>query len=201
MTPMNRGDIAELHFITSGSNLRTIGQHGILSNTQIRQIPHTSVAKPGVQDIRAGKIVPGQRPLHQYANLYFDARNPMMYLLRCIHVRTDLVVVRVSPRVLDLPGTVVTDGNAATATTRFLDPKWQLEELDQDRVRALSWNHADPFIKAEQKRQRCAEVLVPDKVPPNMLLGCYVEHAEHVQLCHNHIPNFPVEVNSHVYFQ
>lgn len=51
------------------------------------------------------------------------ARNPMMY--RLIHKRHDsLVVLRVSSEVLDIPNldipnTVVTDGNAATYGTRF----------------------------------------------------------------------------------
>ncbi len=54
--------------------------------------------------------------MHSYANLYFDARNPMMY---CLLDQPDLIVVRVSSEVLDIPNSVVTDGNAASGVTRF----------------------------------------------------------------------------------
>jgi len=74
------------------------------------------VALEDVQDRRRGKRVPNGDLLHSYANLYFHARNPMMYYL-VSNGHDDLIVVRVSPAVLDLPDTVLTDGNCASEGT------------------------------------------------------------------------------------
>jgi ssDNA thymidine ADP-ribosyltransferase, DarT len=52
-----------------------------------------------IQDLRANKKVPGGRPLHEYLNLYFHARNPMMYKGHDQH--ESLCVIRVSTNVLD----------------------------------------------------------------------------------------------------
>ncbi len=198
---VDRRKIVELHFIASASNLGSIGRFGILSHSMVGALPHTSVANQSVQSTRAGKSVPGQRQLHDYANLYFDARNSMMYVLRHgDQRRQDLVVVRVSPTVLDFAGVIVTDGNAASVTTRFYDAVTQIGVLDPEPIFALSWNDPDPFIKAEKKRQRSAEVLVPDQVHPSLLIGCYVERPEYTPWCNQELPGLPVEVNPRVYF-
>jgi ssDNA thymidine ADP-ribosyltransferase, DarT len=73
---MDRSRVEELHYITSSHNLASIHVRGILSHTRTKAIEHVSVASEEVQNRRAKKRVPGQRLLHHYANLYFDARNP-----------------------------------------------------------------------------------------------------------------------------
>jgi len=72
-------------------------------------------ADESIQDRRRLKRVPNGRALHEYVNIYFDARNPMMY--RRLDLRAEVAVVRVSPAVLDLSGTVIADGNAASNVT------------------------------------------------------------------------------------
>src|SRR5579859_4739488 len=115
---MERNEVRELHFITSIANLDSILRRGILSHDRAARIPHDSCADEGIQDRRRGKRVPNGARLHSYANLYFHARNPMMFtLMRNGHA--DLVVVRVSETVLDIPDVVLADGNAASDGTRF----------------------------------------------------------------------------------
>jgi hypothetical protein len=134
-----------------------------------------SVASPQVQQRRARKTVPGGLPLHDYANLYIDARNPVMYVLRGGHL--DLCVLRVSLDVLDLPGTVIADGNAADHMTYFDASPDGLATIDRDMVLAASWMDPNPEIYCEKKRVRCAEVLVPYRVAPQFVLGAYVSCA------------------------
>jgi hypothetical protein len=62
---------------------------------------HRSVAMAQIQDRTRLIRVPGGRPLHEYANLYICARNPMMFKRRSDHGA--LCVLRVSTAVLDLP--------------------------------------------------------------------------------------------------
>lgn len=193
---MNRNDVLELHYMTPRANLRSIAEHGILSHARAARVAHESVALEVVQDLRAGKTVPRGRPLHEYVNLYFDARNAMMYSRRS----ADLIVLRVTHEVLDWPGVVVTDGNSANNPTRFY-PVWDgIPALDHDRVYAESWTHEDEWEQRERKRQRQAEVLVPDHVPTDAILGCYARTSEARMRCQSEVPGWLVEVNQRVYF-
>lgn len=193
---MERSRVTELHYMTPLANLPSIAKHGLLSHQRVARLPHASVAMAGVQDRRSGRTVPGGQPLHQYVNLYFDARNAMMFLRKA----RDLVVVRVAPTVLDLPGVVVTDGNAANGPTRFLPSPSGLSILDEERVFAVSWDHSDYWEKQERKRQRQAEVLVPDVVPEEYIVGCYTCHMPEAEQCRQIAPTWEIEVNRRVYF-
>ena len=106
---MNRDELRELQFITPIANILSIVEHGILSHVRAARLPHSSVAMPAMQDRRSQVVVPGgSRRLHEYANLYICARNPMLYLRR----HQEICVLAVSPDVLDLPDVIVTDQNA-----------------------------------------------------------------------------------------
>ncbi len=193
---MDRAVIGELHYMTPIANLASIRRYGILSHVRAAALPHASVALEAVQDRRANKRIPGGRALHEYANLYFDARNAMMFMRRS----DELVVVRVSSSVLDLPGTVVSDGNAANGVTRFFPSPAGIDALDADRVYAEWWTHEDYWEQQERKRQRQAEVLVPEAVTPDLIIGCYAWREQEAQQCRSFDANWSVEVNAHVYF-
>ncbi|MDP9369401.1 MAG: DUF4433 domain-containing protein [Chloroflexota bacterium] len=164
---LRQSDLQELHCIVPMANLPSIVRRGILSHDRADAVPHHSVASEEVQALRARKVVPNGRRLHEYANLYIDARNPMMYVRKGAHL--DLCVLRVSTDVLDLPNVVIADGNAATGITRFAPSPEGLARIDRDLVFAEWWNG-----NGEARRVRCAEVLVPDSVHPRFLLGAYV---------------------------
>lgn len=193
---MDRAVVTELHYMTPISNLASIAQLGLLSHTRASVVSHASVALESVQDHRAGKRVPGGRPLHEYVNLYFDARNAMMWMRRA----DDLLVIRISPLVLDLEGVVVSDGNAANGPTRFFPSPTGLAHLDAERVYAEWWTHEDYWTQRERKRQRQAEVLVPDVVAPEYILGCYTWRRPTAEICQRLVAHWEVEVNAHVYF-
>lgn len=193
---MERSRVTELHYITPLANLASIAEHGLMSHHRVAQLPHASVAMAEVQDLRSGRTVPGGRPLHDYVNLYFDARNAMMFLRKA----RNLVVVRIAPAVLDLPDVVVTDGNAANGPTRFLPSPSGLANLDEERVYAVSWDHSDYWEKQERKRQRQAEVLVPDVVRSGYIVGCYTWHTTEAEQCRQIAPSWKIEVNTRVYF-
>jgi hypothetical protein len=196
---MLRSRVTELHYITPVANLRSIVTYGVLSHNLAARLPHTSVADELVQDIRAKRQVPGGKPLHDYANLYFDARNAMMY------TRKDgiipLTVVRLHPTVLDLPDSVITDGNAASNGTIFMRSPSGLVRLHEERVYAEWWEDSDPFRKAELKRARCAELLVPGRVEPRFILGCYVDRWDRRHECFSEAPGLSVGVNTYVFFK
>lgn len=74
--------VVRLHCIMPIANLSSIMQYGILSYDRAAKLRHHSVAMQPVQERRDGKAVPQGLRLHQYANLYFDARNPMLFKRR-----------------------------------------------------------------------------------------------------------------------
>ncbi len=164
--------VTELHCIMPIGNLVSVMKQGILSHEHAAKLKHHSVALQPVQDRRDKKQVPGGLKLHQYANLYFHARNPMMFRRKA--QASDLCILRVSTLVLSLPGTVISDQNAASDYVRFLHPRqWQV--LDFDAIYAMDWRHPDDQIAQwRHSSQKWAEVLVPERVETRYLTGAYV---------------------------
>jgi len=170
---MNRADVTELHYITTIGNVTSILQHGILSHALANELKHDSVAMPEIQAIRQNKQIPGARRLHEYANLYFDAHNAMLSRVRG-HNST-ICVLRVNASVLDIPGVIVTDRNAASGWVSFLPPIEGLEAINRDRLFARSWKHPkDMYDEMSHKSEKCAEVLVPDRIDARLVTGAYV---------------------------
>ena len=163
--------VTEFQCIMPLENLPSVLEHGILSHERTSKLAHKSVAMQPVQDRRDAKRVPGGLMLHQYANLYFHARNPMMYSRR--EKVTQLCVLSVSLEVAALDGTVFADKNASSNWVRFLHPS-QWAVLDFDAIYALDWRHPNQFEYFERKSKKCAEVLVPHRVSPEFLIGAHV---------------------------
>jgi hypothetical protein len=164
--------VTEFHCIMPIANIGSVMTHGILSYERAAKLPHHSVAMQPVQDKRDQKQVPGGLKLHQYANLYFHARNPMLYKRQA--EAPNLCILRISAHVLELEGAVISDQNAASDYVRFLHPRqWQL--LDFDAIYAMDWRHAnDPAAYYRHRSRKCAEVLIPQRVETRFLTGAYV---------------------------
>ncbi|MBI5422799.1 MAG: DUF4433 domain-containing protein [Opitutae bacterium] len=146
-------------------------EHGILSYDRASKLKHHSVAMQPVQDRRDVKRVPGGLMLHHYANLYFHARNPMMFARQ--EQASDLCVLCVSRSIAQLDGVVFADRNASSDWVRFLHPS-QADLLDFDAIYAADWRDTDRFRYFEKKSKKCAEVLVPRLVEPRFIAGAAV---------------------------
>jgi hypothetical protein len=173
---VQRDELAELHFITLVKNVPSILKLGILSHNGMAKIDHESIATAEIQDRRAKVKIPGGSPLHDYANLYFHARNPMMYKRRGRH--REITVLRISPAVLDIPCVVITDGNASSGYIRFAASPDGLAIVDRERTFALNWTSNNLIEQFSKACGKCAEVLVPDRVDPSFILGAYVSNDE-----------------------
>ena len=174
---MDRHDLLELHCIAPIANLASIASLGILSHNQAARVPHFDVSDEEIQDRRKGKLVPDARrskprELHDYANLYICGRNPMMYVRRDRH--HELVLLRVSCDVLDLDEAVIADGNASSNYTGFHSAPGGLAVIDATITFAGDPTHPDRYEFYDRKRRQCAEVLVPDRIPPEYITGAYV---------------------------
>ena len=170
---MRREDLKELHYITRISNVRSIMIRGIYSYHRASKVPHESFAMLEVQERRDAKLLARGKPLHSYANLYICAQNAALFKVQDGH--EDLCVLRVKTDVLDLPGVVVCDRNAAASGARFLEGANGLSSIDPKIVFATSWkDRGDSKPEGYYKQAKCAEVLVPDRVPGRLVFGGYV---------------------------
>lgn len=196
---MTRDELEALYYITPIQNLPSIMAHGILSHRRAAAVAHTSVAMAEIQKRRAAVAVPGGRRLHEYANLYISPRNPMMFMRKGQH-RT-LCVLRIQPTVLDLPGVVVTDGNASSVHVSFRAAPDGLKVVDKEMTFADDWRDPDKIQYWRKKTAKCAEVLLPDSVPPRFIVGAYVSCEEAKQSLNDLGLGIPTEINAKMFFR
>jgi hypothetical protein len=196
---MNRADVSELHYIAAIANVTSILQHGILSHTLAAELTHDSVAMPEIQAIRQNKQIPGARRLHEYANLYFDAHNAMLSRIR--QHNSTICVLRIDAAVLDLPGVIVTDRNAASGWVSFSPAGEGLEAIDRDRLFARSWKHSeDMYDEMSHKSEKCAEVLVPDRAEARFVMGAYVANQTALAAFQALGTGLPVSIRGDMFF-
>lgn len=195
---MRREDLRELHYITPIGNVPSILSRGILSHRLAAKVRHESVAMQNIQDRRAKVRLPTGRPLHDFANLYICARNPMLYLRRAHH--DSLCVLQVSPDVLDVEKVVVADRNASSDYCRFDAAPSGLAGIDEQSVFAEYWTDPNPIQAHINKSVKCAEVLVPDRVPTHLVRGAYVSGDVAKQRLAALAPNFTITVDAHLFF-
>ena len=191
--------VTELHCIMPIGNVPSVMKRGILSYDRAARLPHHSVAMQPVQDRRDVIMVPNGMKLHQYANLDFHERNPMLY--RRKEEVSSLCVLRVSTNVLELRGAAITDCNAASAYVRFLAPS-QWKGLNFEDIYATVWTHPENEARGFQhKSRKCAEVLVPDIVEPHFLLGAYVVDSEAARHLAGLGFSLPIEIDPVLFFR
>lgn len=167
--------ISELHNIMPIANLSSVMEQGIVCHNLAKNLDRSDVSMPQVQSLRDSIRIPNGMTLHQYANLYFHARNPMLYYLCRNQNRGDfLCVLRVSANLLQRDDVIVTDMNASRRFARFR-PASEVNMLNLDRIYARYWTHPDnPHDEYLHKGEKCAEVLVPQRVDPRYIFGAYV---------------------------
>jgi len=195
---VKRFELKELHYITAIENLASILKSGILSHHHTKRIGHTSIAMEEIQERRAKITIPGGLPLHEYVCLYICGRNVMLYKRRGQH--KDICVLCVSPDVLDLPGVVITDANASSSYVSFRAAPNGLQIVDRELTFAERWDDPDLIAYYRKKSAKCAEVLVPDRVAPQYIQGCYVSCAGSCDRVLAISPEIKVVVDAHLFF-
>lgn len=152
-----------LYNIQAIDNIPSIMQRGLLSNERARKIKHTSIAMEEVQQRRDIIYIPNGLELHQYANVYFDPRNPMLSARR--DENENICILKFDSCILDFEGVVVSDRNASSSYAGFYPPEIGLNEIDFKLVYASYWTDEDHYAYLKKKSIKCAEVLVPYEIP------------------------------------
>jgi hypothetical protein len=137
--------------------------------------------------------------LHQYANLYFCARNPMLYLR--LNQKDSLCILRVSKEILKCEGIVISDRNASAYDyVKFYESPKGLHHIDFDLVFAEYWTDTDKFEYMRKKSIKCAEVLVPHCVEAGYIEGAYVANETAKVNLENKGFSKPIAINAHMFF-
>jgi hypothetical protein len=156
--------------MTHRDNIASILKNGILNHYEAYQLNLNCVdiSDPEVQRWRE-KIDPHyNRKIHDYAPLYINPRNPMLYVRR--HLQNEICLVEVFLSALLENEYLISDGNAASHFTNFYNSLTQLDLLPWDVLNAKYWADIQ-----DGKRKKCAEVLVYPKITPQHIgtIHCY----------------------------
>ena len=164
-------NIRALYYITHIDNLPSIFEQGILSRGRIEtegaqfisMFKGRTDTKNDTNKRRKVKPQKGEKNLLNYANLFFQPRNPMMYRAMFETGEDKLAVLEIADTVLNEPGVIITDGNATDELTQFYPGIQGLKRLQQQgRIIQSEWWK----ISDGSKRKIMAECLVPDQVKP-----------------------------------
>jgi hypothetical protein len=113
----------------------------------------------------------------------------------------ELCLLRVSPEVIDLEGVVIADCNASSDYVRFADASRGLLLVDVQEVFSQYWTHpGDPIAAMRHKSRMCAEVLVPDCVRPDYIVGAYVPSAAAQRVLAAAAPSIAVTLDGYKFF-
>jgi len=166
--------VIELHHIVPIATIPSVLHHGILSDEQAAKNYPPSLITPGPQ-------IPKGLKLHQYARLYFDAHNPVLFNRKT----ENLCVLRVSTEVFDIEGVVLTDQHASSPYARYLGPH-QIGQLNFDPIFSDNWEDPNQIQHLRKKAAKCAEVLVPVCIPFCFISGAYVPDENSLASIKNH---------------
>lgn len=169
-----------LYYITHIDNVPSILERGILSHMEIERqsIQCKKVYDENIVFKRRERTLEDGRSLWEFANLYFQPRNPMLYrLLTTSFGPQDLAIIGVDGMALMRREDIfITDGNAASLETKI----YKKNDLKDSDIKSIIESKNIEFWKIEDgsKRRIMAECLVPGFVDPYYIREIYVSSHE-----------------------
>lgn len=202
---MSRKHIKGLYYITHINNLASILQYGILSHREVetQNVAFTPVYNENIVHNRKERLTPDQRSLWDYANLYFQPRNPMLYKVLNEKSTREIVILGVKPQVLDTKGAFIALGNAAHSQTEIVDVATGRKAITGEFWPII---HSD-WWKPEDgtKRKIMAECLIPHVIAPTAIHSIFVAHPSVADTVRSIIAEIPrsveVVIEPHLFFQ
>lgn len=197
---MELNQLKELYYITANRNIQSVLRHGILSFNRAKRFHHISLAHSKVQKIREKKKVPGGAQLHDYANLYICARNPMLFYLVKNDNPANICVLRINSEVIYLNNVVISDRNAARYEVRFAPAPEGLGIIDYNKTFARYWTNSSQLVAEDLKARKCAEVLVPNSIDSEFVIGAFVANEQGKRNMENQNFSLPISFDSDLFF-
>lgn len=194
--------IRGLYYITHIDNVPSILRGGIFCHERIKEekIEYTRIYNEEIVANRKDIQTPDGRTLWKFANLYFQARNPMLYSVKHKKPVSEIAIISVRPEILDRLDIYVSTGNAAHSSSEILpsgEGRKRLRKIIKDTMLEY-WKEQDG-----SKRRIMAECLVPDMVPPSLIQTIYVATRTAKANLEAMMPyfNLPVIIEPNMFFQ
>lgn len=167
-----------LYYIIHIDNLQSILERGILSHNQVQRIEHHDIHDAKILRRRKELSLDGETiTMQDYVNLYFQPRNAMLFRLIQTMGKEKLAVLRIQPTVIEEPGIIFSDRNAAASQAQFFTDVDDLEEIDVEVFRIGYWGRND-----DRRQRMMAEVLVPRPIRRDEIVSIYVAFTPDDQL-------------------
>lgn len=197
--------IEGLYYITHFDNVPSILRWGILSHDLVQKkgINYAQIYNSNIVNNRSQRNIQG-KSLWEFANLYFQPRNAMLYSLK--EKKSEIAIICIKRDILKKHKAYIATGNAASRESKIFSiqegrsylPKIR-DEIDKD-----WWK-----IEDGSKRKMMAEFLVPDFVSPKYIQGIYVasdkarEKLEQIiiESEYSDLPDVPISVEPKRFFQ
>ncbi len=168
------------YYIAHKDNLKSILKNGILSHRRADRwslknwiSKKTIIYDKGIVDLRKN-IHFNKRSLWEYANVYFQARNPMLYRVIKEHEAQNIVILQINSDIINSSNVGIADGNASSqSTTFFEDTDKGLGALNPEQFERSYWSEED-----DSKRKIMAEALIYSHIPKEKIIGIYTANQE-----------------------
>lgn len=165
--------IEGLYYITHVNNIISILRRGILSHSNIAKgnVEFTPIYDDAIINNRQTRQVAGNKILWDFANLYFQPRNAMLYRVLREKTPNEIAILFISSSILNRKDIFITNGNAASLASDILssDESRGVISKIRDQIDNEWWTDSDG-----SKRKMMAECLVPDSISPDLIRGIYV---------------------------
>ncbi len=192
-----------LYYITHIENLPSILQRGILCHRRVEEekIKFTPIYDSDIVKERRDKQLPGGRNLWDFANLYFQPRNAMLF--RVVFYsgvsKEDIIIIGIKNSILNRNDIFITTGNAASTPTKFLSGKDIQTHIKQIREKTDKEWWA---VEDGSKRELMAECLVPDNISPDYISEIYVPNHNSLEKVKSKIngKNIPIIPEPELFF-
>ncbi len=202
---MAKRSVKGLYYITHIDNVPSILRHGILSHKRIEEqgTPFRRIYNAEIVANRAMRQTPDKKSLWEYANVYFQPRNPMLYKVISETEKKDIVILGISPQVAETSGAFISLGNAASSLSPILNIQDGMNMVNDEYWAIIN----SDWWKAEDgtKRKIMAECLVPDLIPPTQIHSIYVTSPDVAEKIRPIIKNFSLQLSvvaePHMFFQ
>jgi hypothetical protein len=158
--------ITLLYHFTDRRNLQSIREHGGL-------YPMTKLRKKSIKVVAPGgnewsQDADGIKGVDAYVHLCFRNNHPMEYLARKEGRIGDTIFLQIHPDVLNWDGVLFTDdvANKSGVETQTIE---EAREIIDFEVLYTRTNWSDPKIQARLQQAEKYEILVPKKIPLEMI--------------------------------
>jgi O-acetyl-ADP-ribose deacetylase (regulator of RNase III) len=165
----------QLFYITYIDNIASILRNGIMSHKIIEddKIPYTKIYDSEIVTSRKLRKTPDDKSLWNYANVYLQARNPMLYRVLCEKNASEIAVIAIDRSIMSTLGSFFSAGNAASHLSDIVpikDSGNAFKEVKSS-VDSQWWKDEDG-----SKRKIMAECLIPNQIPSEYLRTIYVSN-------------------------